>query len=415
MIVERPGDGRSTGGVFMSKLSVLAAGASAAVLGAAVYAAAPAKAPGPIASYWMDVATQSGMGAGMMGGARPSPAAIMAMMNGGGGQAIHTLDLRLASKERPSGAPQADHIIPLGLGMGASLPLLTPIAEQAPRDTSPGMPQQFERPHGRMLIYWGCGEHAGVGQPTVIDFAKMAAGQIPPGMKSFMAMARAQSGPMSAPGFGRWPNQRDSRQVPFGGSLVGSHKIQANYAPPIAFSLGSGEDFMPALGLREGGGLPSGASRLVWQAAPTATGYALAMYGSNGNGDMVMWTSARSAEMPTMDYLAPGEVKRLVAAGAVLSPTTSQCMLPAEVAAASPAGMVMMIGYGPEADFSDNPKAPKWTTKVRYKTTASLMRGMGDEGGYASDEQQPQQQPAQQQPRKRRGIGLGDLLGAIPH
>lgn len=400
----------------MSKLGVLAAGVSAAVVGAAVYAAAPAASSGPIATYWMDVATQSGMGAGMMGGARPSPAAMMAMMNGGGGQAVHTLDLRLASKQRPSSAAQAHHLIPPGLEMGASLPLLAPEREEAPRDDSPGMPQQYERPHGRMLIYWGCGEHAAAGQPTVIDFAKMASGQVPAGMKAFMAMAHSQSGPTNAPGFGRWPNQRDSRQVPFGGSLVGAHKVQANYAPPISFSLSPGQDFMPALGLREAGSLPSGASRLAWQPAPTATGYALAMYGSNGNGDVIMWSSARSAEMPTMDYLAPGDVRRLVAAGAVLAPSTSQCVLPAEVAAASPAGMVMMIGYGPEADFSDNPKAPKWTTKVRYKTTASLMRGMGDEGGYASGDDQQQQQPAQQQPpKKRRGLGLGDLLGAIPH
>ena len=130
-----------------------------------------------------------------------------------------------------------------------------------------------------------------------------------------------------------------------------------------------------------------------------------------------MWTSAKSAQMPAMDYLAPGEVKRLVAAGSVLPPSANECILPAEVAAAVPMGMVMMIGYGPEADFTDNPKLPKWTTKVRYKTTASLMRGMPGMGGYAASESTPTQpQEAQPQPqKKRRGLGLGDLLGAVPH
>lgn len=404
----------------MIKLSVLTAGVSAAVVGAGVYAAAPSGAPSPIASYWMDVATQSGMGAGMMGGGRPSPAQMMAMMNGGGGQAIRTLDLRLASKDKPTGAPQADHMIPSGLDMGASLPLLTPEREVTPEARPDGMPAQFQRPRGRMLIYWGCGEHAGAGQPTVIDFAKMTPGHMPAGMAGFAAMAHSQSGPMSAPGFGRWPNQRDSRQVPAGASLVGAHHVQANYAPPISFSLGAGQDFMPALGLREGGSLPSGASRLDWQPAPTATGYALAMFGSTGSGDVIMWSSAKTSQMPTMDYLAPSEVRRLVAAGSVLPPSASECVLPAEVAAAAPQGMVMMIGYGPEADFSDNPKAPKWTTKVRFKTSASLIRGMagmGGEDGYASDDQaqDPQQQQQQPPPKKKRGIGLGDLLGAIPH
>ena len=304
--------------------------------------------------------------------------------------------------------------------MGASLPLVTPVREEAPR-ASPGMPMQYQQPKGRMLIYWGCGEHVAAGEPLVIDFSKVAAGQVPPGMAALASMAHAVYGPTGAPGFGRWPNERDSRAVPAAGSLIGAHKVQANYAPPIAFSLATGQDFMPGLGLHEAGALPSGASMLQWQPAAQATGYALAMFGSNGGGDVVMWTSASKAQMPAMDYLSPSEVKRLVAAGAVLPPATGQCALPAEVAAASPAGMVTMIGYGPEADFADSPKLPTWTTKVRFKTTASLIRGMGrmmgGDGGQEAQQQPPQQQQAQQ-PRKRKGFGLGDLLGGalpIPH
>ena len=401
----------------MKKFVFLAA--SAALAGAGAYAAAPAKqakAPPPIASYWMDVATQSGMGAGMGGGGRPSASQIMAMMNGGG-EAIHTLDLRLASKDKPAAGPQADHLIPPGLQMGASLPLITPERAEAPREQS-AMPAQFQRPKGRMLIYWGCGEHVAASQPTVIDFSKIAPGQMPAGMAAMAEMAHVQSGPNDAPGFGRWPNDRDRRPVPASGSLVGSHKVEANYAPPIVFSLGAGQDFMPALGLRDAGALPSGASRLQWQPAASATGYALAMFGATGSGDVVMWSSAKSAQMPALDYLTPGEVKRLVTSGSALPPSTSECVLPAEVAAAVPMGMVMMIGYGPEADFTDDPKAPKWTTKVRYKTTASLMRGMPGMGGYASGEEQSQQTQQTEQPqqkKKRRGLGLGDLLGAVPH
>jgi len=400
----------------MRNIAILGAATALGGIGALAYAAPPAKAPPPSASYWMDVATTSGFGGGMMGGgARPSMSQIMGMMNGGGG-VMHTLDLRLASREKPSSSPEADHLIPPGLQMGASLPLVTPAAvRQEPTPT--GMPAQFQRPKGRMLIYWGCGEHAGAGQPTVIDFANMAAGKVPPGMAAMASMARGVSGPTSAPGFGRWPNDRDSRQVPAAGSLVGAHKVEANYAPPIAFALSAGQDFMPGLGLHEAGALPSGADRLMWQPAGQATGYALAMFGSNGGGDVVMWTSARSAAMPALDYLSPSEVKRLVASGQVLPPGTTQCVLPAEVAAASPTGMVTMIGYGPEADFSDNPKAPKWTTRVRFKTTASLMRGMGQMGAYGDgDQAQPQQQQPAQQPAKKKRFGIGDLLGgAIPH
>jgi uncharacterized protein YfiM (DUF2279 family) len=400
----------------MSRINVLAAGATVAACAAGLYAAAPAEgAPAkeapPIASYWMDVSTQSGLGAGMTPGGRPSMGQIMQMMSGGGSSVGHTLELRLASKDKAA-TPQADHWIPAGLQMGPSLPLVTPLREETPRVSS-GMPTNWQQPKGRMLIYWGCGEHVGAGQPTVIDFAKLAPGKVPPGLASMAAMAHVVSGPNSAPGFGRWPNDRDGRAVPAAGSLIGAHKVQANYAPPIAFSLAVGQDFMPGLGLRDAGGLPSGASRLMWQPAGQATGYALAMFGSNQSGDVVMWSSAKNASMVTLDYLAPSEVKRLIAAGNVLPPSMSECVLPAEVAAASPAGMVTMIGYGPEVNFAEAPKAPKWVTKVRYKTTASLMRGMGGMmGSAAGAEAVPQQQ---QQPKKKKRFGLGDLIGgAIP-
>jgi hypothetical protein len=406
-------------------MSVLAAGVSAAVLMAAAPAAkkaASASPPPPIANYWMDVATQSGMGMGM--GSQPSMSQIMGMMNGGGG-VMHSLDLRLASRDKPAAAPQADHLIPPGLKMGASLPLITPTVAKA-EPVERGMPTQFQQPKGRMLIYWGCGEHVGAGQPMVIDYSKMVAGKMPPGMAALANMAHVVSGPNSAPGFGRWPNDKDSREVPAAGSLLGAHKVEANYAPAIAFTLGTGQDFMPGLSLREAGSLPSGASRLAWQPAATATGYALAMFGSSQSGDVIMWSSAKSASMATLDYLAPSEVKRLIAAGAVLPPTTSECVLPAEVAAASPMGMVTMIGYGPEADFADKPKAPTWTTKVRFKTTASVMRGMGAMiGGYGAgaaqaqaQQQAAEQQPQQQQPKKKKKFGLGDVLDgalSIPH
>lgn len=398
----------------MKRMSLVAAAAM-------VVGAAPAKDPPPIANYWMDVATASGMGAGMTGGGeRPSLGQIMGMMNGGS-QVAHTLDLRLASKDKAA-APQADHLIPAGLQMGASLPLIAPVRVE-PERAPTSLPANFQRPQGRMLIYWGCGEHMSAGQPTIIDFAKVAAGQVPPGMAAMASMAHVVSGPHSAPGFGRWPNEKDSRAVPAAGSIVGAHKVQANYAPPIGFSLGAGQDFMVPLGLSETSPLPSGATPLRWQLAPNATGYALAMFGATGSGDVVMWSSAKSAAMPALDYLAPGEVKRLIGTGAVLPPTTNQCLLPAEVAAAVPAGMVTMIGYGPEVGFAEKPKAPTWTTKVRYKTTASLMHGLGGMMGGAmmggAGMAQPgagqQPQPVQQPPKKKKKFGIGDLLGgALP-
>lgn len=349
-------------------IAAAAVGSLGALAAASAFAAAPAKAPPPVATYWMDVATSSGFGAGTTPGAQPSMEQVMAMMSGAGGAVGHALDLRLASRTKAADGPRADHFAPPALRMGASLPLVAPLRAE------PAKTGDYPRPQGRMLIYWGCGERTGAGQPTSVDFSKLAAGQVPPAMKAMSAQAHAVYGPTSAPGFGRWPNERDPRALPPSSSVLGAHRIAGNYSPDIAFTLG--QDFMPGLNLAEAGILPSGASRLRWTPLASATGYALAMFGSNQNGDVIMWSSAKNAAMPALDYLAPAEVKRLIVAGAVLPPSASECLLPAEVAAASPMGMVTIIGYGPEVNFSDNPKAPKWTAKVRFKTTGSVMRGM---------------------------------------
>ena len=114
--------------------------------------------------------------------------------------------------------------------------------------------------------------------------------------------------------------------------------------------------------------------------------------------------------MATMlDYISPSEVKRLIGTGHVLSPQTTQCTLPSEVAKASPAGMIMMIGYGPQAYFAEAPKAPKWTATARFKTVSSIMLGMPQMGG------QDGAAPGQPQPKKKKKFGIGDVLkGAIP-
>ncbi len=378
-----------------------------AVLGAAVLCGGAT--PPPVADYWMDVATTSGFGAGMS--AQPSMIQVMNMMSGGGGGVAHSIDLRLASKQKAAAGAQADHLIPPGLQMGPSLPLVTSAVTRVDNYT-PGLPNTYQ-PKGRILIYWGCGEHVSAGQPIVGDYAKVAAGKAPAGTTAMVSTARQVSAPASAAGFGRWPNDRDSRAVPATGSLLGGHRVEASYAPPIAFSLAAGQDFMPALGLRDGGALPSGASRLTWQTSPQATGYALAMFGAAQNGDMIMWSSASKAQMTMLDYLAPADVKRQIAAGTVLPASTNSCLLPAEVAAAVPTGMVTMIGYGPEAHFSDAPKTPQWTARVRYKATASLMRGLGEIMGAAAgaNERPPQQRMQQPQPpqKKKRSL-LGDII-----
>ena len=347
-------------------------GMRSAVVGTALALGAATAGAAPIATYWVDASTQTGM-AGMAAGGQPDMSAIMSMMQGGPSPVSHSLRLRLASQTKAPAAAQAEHLIPPALRLGPSLPLIAPPRGEIAPTTMPEI-------KGRMLIYWGCGDNVSSGQPMTINYADLASGKLPDSIKraaSAMGQTRhSYGGPLTAPGFGEWPNNKDSRPVPAGGSLLGAHKIQGNYSPTIDFTLGQGQDFMGAMNLSEGGAAQSGASLVRWNAVPGATGYALALFGANEAGDTIMWSSAKNPGFANLDYLTPADAKKAVAAGDALAPGTTQCLIPAEVARAIPMGMVMSVAYGPEVHFAEAPKNPKWAVTVRYKSNGSLMRGM---------------------------------------
>lgn len=382
---------------------LLAASGSASVLASGgLLAAAPPAASPPVATYWVSASTDSGMGGG-------GAAGMAAMMMGrGGGGTSRSLTLQLGSRKPGVSLDVGEHVPPASLGVGSSLPLRG-LANAPEGERLTGLPRDFQRPQGRMLVYWGCGEHVGPGQPLVIDFAKLAAGQMPPGWGAMVASA-VPPHPAAGRAYGEWPNDRDRKSVPLSGSLVGSHSIRSTISPPIAFTLATGQDFMPALDLTERGTLASGAARLGWRPAPTATGYALSLMGARegGGSEVILWSSSKGGvgnAMGLMDYLPPAKVRQLIAAGQVLAPTISECVLPAEVARAAPVGMVRMIGFGPEADFAEAPRAPKWVAKVRFKTSASIIRGMSMGAGAGGG--------APGQPAPRRKPSLRDLLKGV--
>ena len=337
----------------------------------------------PVANYWMSVETAAGMTMPGMGGFVPG-------MMGGQGQSGRKIVLQLGSQRPSSDTPRADHNIPAGMSMGPSLPLVSPqriAAEPVERD----MPQGMERPKGRMLIYWGCGESARPGQPVIIDFAAVSQGQMPPGMSSRRISMQTPPSPGRARTYGDWPNQQDSKAVPATASLTGDHQIKGNYSPDIQFALGDGQDFMDRVELSNAPRGGAGAVNVGWNAVGTATGYFAMVFGSDGN-DTIMWSSSEVQEMggTLMNYIPPAEVARLVREKVVLAPSVTECTVPAEVvkkAGGSP--FLNFIAYGPEANFAQppRPKDPKqaweplWAVKVRFKSTASTLLGDASGGG----------------------------------
>ena len=391
----------------------LAAGAIAGI--AIPIMAQQRPASGPVARYDMRAGTISGMGAmGQMN--------VMSMMLGGGksNNLQHELHLRLGSSNAPAGgAPKADHFMPPVAKLGKSVALVTPREEKVP-DGFPG-----EKPKGRLLIYWGCGERAPAGQPVVIDFAKLAAGQVPQGL--WTTSITRDWGPTieNSRTFGRWPAE-DGKYAKPDSSLIGAHRIAANYAPEISFNLT--KDFMAPLSIRATGN-PSGSTLISWAGIPDATGYVAFLFGGKQGpggqmGDMVMWSSSATRQFGggLSDWLSPSQVAPLVRDRTIMAPTTTSCVIPVEVKRDAPDFRVgTLTAFGPQEDFSYPPRPadPKaawnleWTTRVRHRSMTNWMEAQGMMMGGA--DQSTQQAPGQEPDKKKcKPKGLGGMLsGAI--
>ena len=388
---------------------------------------------GPIATYWMSAQTQSGFGAGMGApGAKPSMSQMMGALGGGG--ASKTLTLQLGSSRRPAGEPSAEHRPPQALRAGPVLPLVTPRAQPVQRtEETPSFSRDVQKPKGRMLIFWGCGERARPGQPLVIDFAKMADGRMPPGME---AMSRGLNvTPMQPPSpsrnatYGEWPNEKTRTSVPSNGSLVGEHLIRGTYSPDIGFSLNAAQDFLAPLTLTTNTIGANGAGQLGWGAIPGAQAYLATAIGGGQDDTMVLWTSSevQASAFSLPDYLSNGDISRLVASRALMGPQTTACTIPQEVVKAAPQAMVQLAAYGSEANLSypERPKDPKvawnieWTVKVRYKSQTGGLLGM-EMPGAPQQGQRPILVPGGQEdapPNAAEAIGgalLRGLGGRIP-
>ena len=387
----------------------------------------------PKTVYWLSAATTSGFG--VMGGKPPSAGEMMRMaMGGGSGGPSKTLSLDLGSKLPPQGPPAATHAIPPVMAMGPALALKSPKRERSERVEGAVPRDDFERPKGKLLLFWGCGEAARPGQPIVIDFAKMAAGDIPPGLFGGERVRIAYPPSASTwPTWGNWPNDdKPSRQgVPANASLLGAHKVTGSYTPDIDFTLA--QDWMAGLDMTQSKA-PSGALLLGWNGVPGATAHFAQMMGgaqdrSDGSSEadgatVVFWSSS---EVQTFisglsDYIAPGEAARLVGKKQLMPAAQTTCAIPREAMAATQGGLISLIAHGPEVNFvypprPEDPRVPwvqDWTVKARFAARTGGIAGMEMEN--ASGDADARGASRSGKPKCAAGIDprsmVGNLLGS---
>jgi len=304
--------------------------------------------------------------------------------------------LQLESPQVPKEPAKADHAIPPGQNMGASLPLVSPVEEKTARQT-PGQyekPESFEKPKVRMLIYWGCGETIAKGQPKVIDTATMSPADFGKAFSGRVPTHQTPPAPHKGWTYAEWPNASDHTEIPADSSLVGAHRVTGTYLPAIDFSLDAQRDFMAPVEFSALQKSASGAMKLAWQPIPTAIGYFASAIGHNQEtGESIFWSVSEVPEtgFALQNYMTIGDVSRFIKDKVILPPAKTSCTIPPIFKQDQP-GMLQFIAYGEELNLAHppKPKDPKkrwdieWSAKVRLKSTAMMPLIAGEEGAASS-------------------------------
>lgn len=385
----------------MNNRSALGAALCTALLGAAGTAVAQNQVvKPPVAQAWIDVATFSGMGMPGMGGAGgANPMAMMGAMMGGGGAANarnafgntqtaatgRWVDVTLYTSRNPALA-EATQAVPAGTQLAPNLKLVAPQAApgKPPADDDAVEERDYERPKGKIYLYWGCGDTVRAGQPRVLDVSTASAQDF---QKFFVSRRATRRGAHSAAGRPSWPNPTDARMVPDSASLVGDHAFSGQGVPEsFKFAIGAAQDLMPAIQLRQADA--GGATTLAWNALPTARAYFITAMGAKGGGqnEAVFWTSSEQPDtgMGLVDYQTNPAIDRWLKEGVLLAPSVTQCAVPKGIFGDGGGAMLRMIAYGSELDLAHPPRpsdpkiawTPDWAVKVRVKSVASAMLGM---------------------------------------
>lgn len=369
----------------------------------------------PMALAYIDVATASSdmpggnmMGAAAQGGAAGGLFGALSGMargaaggvTGGGNTFGQTRSMGFGSgkyvdisvfTQKNRSLTEATQSVPATMNLGESLKLVAIVPEK-PLPAGPVEEKvyepSYEKPRGKISMYWGCGDSIRPGQPRTLD---AATARIEDFGKFFVARGSTTKGARAEPGHPSWPNKQDDRQVPEGASLVGQHAILGNGMPEsFKFALGAAQDLMPPIQLTQSKNETG--FNLEWQAITHARGYFIAVMGGKSDGgesgEAIFWTSSELPDtgLGLMDYQSNSNIDKWIGEKVLLPASANRCAVPKGIFPEGSGGMLRMIAYGSDAYFAYPPRPadpkiawePEWQTKVRVKSTHfSLLGGMG--------------------------------------
>ena len=302
--------------------------------------------------------------------------------------------------------------IPAGLRMGESLPLMPVQLESVGKQPEPGeVPQDVEQPKGRLLMYWGCGTTVRAGQPRIVDFSKLGAGNAQAFAGAFSGRFAPDRGAKVKSGYAVFPNERDQKSIPKDGSLVGEHRISGDGVPAsFKFALGPEQDVMPSIELQSNGGLQDSIA-LNWGNVNNARAYYLHAMSVQGN-DFILWSSSENGDsgMGLFDYLPNTAIERWTKERVLLHSSVNQCNIPKGILAGQAKGgddgaggaFLRMMAYGGEYNVVYPPRPTdtkvawdqEWSVRLRLKSQTMAMLGQDMGGGMDKKSQGEPEKPS---------------------
>ena len=415
---------------------------AAAVLAGPAWGQTPQVVKPPKTVLWMDVSTGNmagmpeievpGMG-NLMGG-------LMDAMGKGAGKGTgkeyygsarnfhvmppRVLDVALWNSHKPG--IEASQRVPAGLKLGESLPLL-PVLPERVQEPKEGVENtyDYEPPKGRILIYWGCGSAVRAGQPRVLDFSKMTADNLQAFGKAFAGRYAPDRGARVKVGYDVYPNERDRRGIPKGGSLVGDHQVVGDGVPDsLRFTLGAAQDVMPAIELQSRGALKDSIA-LSWAPVANAKAYFLHALAAQGD-DMVFWSSSEVPDsgFGLFDFLPNASIDKWTKEKLLLGASATECAVPQGIFEAKGGNtgrsgggaFLRMVAYGGEHGFvhpprPTNPKVAweqEWAVRLRLKsqTMAALGEDISPERNMAKEQEAPKEAEKEKKPGLPEAVNL---------
>lgn len=390
----------------------------------------------PVSQAYIDLATFAG------GAPMPGAGGVMGKLFGArdGGNSFgmtqaqsqgRWMDVTLLSRNNDK-LKTATQTVPAGSKLAPVLNLLAPDPDPRvaqPEEAADIVTPKFDMPKGKMYLYWGCGAEVRKGQPLVLDLAAMNPAQLSKFFQNRTATARV---PRPAPGRPAWPNRNDARLLPDGASLIGEHGFAGDgVVGDFRFDIGAQHDLMPAIEATrtdEGRGV-----LFKWKPMQQSTGWFVQSMGmrhperaEGGEIEMVYWTSSEAPDMGMglMDYQPDSAIRKWQKEKVVLPAAATECAAPKEAVGAM--AMSRVIAYGDELNMAYPPRPkdvkvtwePQWNIKVRRKSVASLMPGIGqmmsmaaaEQGDTQADSAAPGSAPAAA-PAAGKSGGLGEAVG----